>query len=183
MHIDHKVFNNFLDKNINEDILNWMFEINWIDGKIRTNSSDNNIRTSKVYYGIEDKFKQEIIKNISKKIQHIKGHEFQLTMNSNGDFYRAHPDTDKLIKNKTISRRKWTLIYYIFNDEKPFDGGDIIIYDKHDTELYDKDNFIKISPENNMSIFFPSDYWHEVTTIKNDGNLTNNRFTINVWLH
>jgi Rps23 Pro-64 3,4-dihydroxylase Tpa1-like proline 4-hydroxylase len=179
----YQILDNFLDNNINEDILNWMKGLEWTDGKIRNRSKDGSIRTSKVYFGIEEDFKQSIIEKIVKNIPHIEGYEFQLTMNSDGNFYKPHPDTDINSRNKKILKRKFTLIYYLFNDPKPFLGGDLIIYNKHDTENYDKDNFVTISPKNNSGILFPSEYWHEVTPIQNDESIDNNRFTVNIWLH
>jgi Rps23 Pro-64 3,4-dihydroxylase Tpa1-like proline 4-hydroxylase len=127
----------------------------------------------------------EALKNIKEKIQRVNGSEFQLTMNSNGDFYKPHPDTDKKVKIPKIRQRKFTLVYYVFNEPKSFTGGDLVIYEKTNEEGkdYNENDFITITPENNMLVMFPSEYWHEVKTVNNDGNLTNNRFTINIWIH
>jgi hypothetical protein len=71
--MEYKILTNFLDKSINEDILKCMFSLKWNDGKIRSRSKDDSIRTSKVSFAIREDFKKEILKNIKEKIQRVNG--------------------------------------------------------------------------------------------------------------
>jgi len=110
--------------------------------------------------------------------------EMQMTSSNDGDFYKTHPDADYYNGYGDVKRRRLTFVYYYFNEPKPFKGGNLKIYEFSDTERrkFDENNFETIVPENNMLIFFESDFWHEVDLVNCEPIFENSRFTINSWI-
>jgi len=110
--------------------------------------------------------------------------EMQITSSNNGDFYKKHPDADYYNGRGDVEKRKLTFVYYYFNEPKKFEGGNLKIYEFSDEERrrFDENNFETIVPENNMLIFFESDYWHEVEIVKCVPEFINSRFTVNSWI-
>jgi Rps23 Pro-64 3,4-dihydroxylase Tpa1-like proline 4-hydroxylase len=70
----------------------------------------------------------------------------------NADYYKSHFD-----------KACMTAITFFFKEPKKFEGGDLILNDFN----------ITIKIKNNMVVFFPSCYWHEVTKIKMDTKYLN----------
>ncbi len=112
-----------------------------------------------------------------------KRRELQLTRHQHGDFYGLHQDISH-DKNKAASARKFTFVYYFFKEPKAFDGGDLLLYDANTKDGLLNNTFTRIIPENNTVVFFPSDRFHQVTTINSEGrDMEHSRFTLNGWFH
>lgn len=71
----------------------------------------------------------------------------------NGSYYKPHRDTSLM-----------TAIYYIWDEPKPFEGGDIYFGD------------FKVPIENNSLLIFPSITQHEVKPVKGDGRWAISQF-------
>ena len=104
--------------------------------------------------------------------------DLQITAHHDGDFYTKHLDVGKA--GSGIERRKISVVYYYHWQPKAFEGGDLLLYDSIKfTEL----DFTRIAPVDNRIIFFPSDYWHEVTPVHcQENNFKSGRFTLNGWV-
>ena len=73
-----------------------------------------------------------------------------------GDFYEKHLDTFKNFKNRVV-----TVVYYLNEEWRESDGGELVIYDKDDNYL------TKVLPKGNKMIIFMSEKFpHEVLPAK-----------------
>ena len=83
---------------------------------------------------------------------------FLMSRYDNGDNYAMHYD-----------RSFFTLLVWLYDEPKPFTGGDLIFND------YD----ITIPCKNNTGVIFFGPYHHEVTEVKGSGRYTLTMFTSN----
>jgi hypothetical protein len=103
-----------------------------------------------------------------------------------GDFFRAHRDTGP---NNT---RRVTFVYTMHRTPRRFEGGDLLLYDtffwpdqKHLPSWIPRfaDTYTRLVPEDNRLVFFPSEFYHEVTPVSGVGDdLGWARVAINGWL-
>ncbi len=92
-----------------------------------------------------------------------------------GDFFHAHQDNGSNNPGRRIS-----FIYYFNLEPKPYSGGDLILYDsRFAPRAYVRSQYTRIIPQNNSMIFFPSEYFHEVSPIESrNGEFMHSRFTL-----
>lgn len=92
-----------------------------------------------------------------------------------GDFFKAHQDNGENHPNRLIS-----FVYYFNREPKPYRGGDLLLYDsRFSPRAYVRTVFTRIIPRNDSIIFFPSEYFHEVTPIETDTqDFASSRFTL-----
>lgn len=192
--IKYKFLHNFLSSEDNKELLEYALNIkDWTNSTI-TNTSEN-YRKSRVYYYMQDDVKSKFLTKISSIYPELLSElditdtldnsnaEIQLTYSNDGDFFKAHPDSDAVARN-IIGRRRFTFVYYMNNEPKNYTGGTLRIYDvaRNADEKYNADVYEDIQPENNSILFFPSYYWHEVLEVKCESNkFEDSRFTINGW--
>jgi predicted 2-oxoglutarate/Fe(II)-dependent dioxygenase YbiX len=103
-----------------------------------------------------------------------------------GDFFRTHRDTGP---NNT---RRVTFVYTLFRSPRRFGGGDLLLYDTFfwpgvsDPPAWVPayaDTFTRLAPEDNRLVFFPSEFYHEVTPVTGVGDDSSwGRVAINGWL-
>ena len=107
--------------------------------------------------------------------------EIQLTRHGNNGFFKIHQDSGK---RKEIRNRALTFVVYLHKEPKHFSGGEILLFDT-DTKTNEYSyRFTKMVPTNNSIIFFPSNYFHQVTPIHLEEDIfENGRFAIHGWLH
>jgi SM-20-related protein len=107
--------------------------------------------------------------------------EIQLTASSNGEFFRAHTDSD----NGPVRGRTITFVYFCHREPRAFSGGALRIYGRDPAtgrDLIDVGH--EIEPTQNSVVFFPSDRLHEITPVgSRSGALLDSRMTLNGWLH
>ena len=85
-----------------------------------------------------------------------------VTFSKKGDHYKPHMDI-----------AQFTLMYYLWEEPKPFEGGDIIL----STTKQKDDWSVKISIKRNMLVVFPSPVYHEVTPLtEGEGRMAVIRF-------
>jgi SM-20-related protein len=190
----YKIVKNFLSEEQNKELLErTLNHKGWKDSTIINNA--NNYRKSKVIYYLdndvitlfEGKIKdvyRDVLSELDMEDFDISKIEMQMTSSNNGDFFKVHPDADYKRGRGDVKKRKLTFVYYYFNEPKPFTGGDLKIYDFKDDNrtTHDASKFETIVPENNMLIFFQSDYWHEVEKVFCEPSFENSRFTVNSWI-
>jgi SM-20-related protein len=110
----------------------------------------------------------------------IKQFEVQLTASNDGEFFRMHND------NSTQVGRAITFVLFFFAEPQAFSGGTLRLYDTRSVngQLTATRSFVEITPRQNMIVFFPSHFLHEVTTIScPDRTFGSSRFTLNGWIH
>ena len=104
--------------------------------------------------------------------------ELNLTAHRDGDYFRVHKDLGAPAR----SRRRLSFVYYFHHQPRRFSGGDLLL---HDTDReganFEMGVFTRIEPLHNSIVFFPSDCFHEITTISGAKNFADARFTLNGW--
>ncbi len=79
-------------------------------------------------------------------------YEAHLAIYEEGDFYEKHLDTFKSSKNRVV-----TTVYYLNENFKESDGGELVVYDENDKFL------AKVIPDANTLVVFMSERFpHEV---------------------
>lgn len=103
-----------------------------------------------------------------------------------GDFFRVHRDTGP---NNT---RRVTFVYTMHGMPRRFAGGDLLLYDtffwpdqKNLPSWIPRyaETWTRLAPEDNRLVFFPSEFYHEVTEVLGAGDdPMYARVAINGWL-
>ena len=154
---------------------------------------DSDYRSSHVLYENElNEITSWFLKKISSRLPklwmclqvkpfNISQKEIQLTMHLNGEFFKLHKDCSDKGRSKA---RRITFVYYFHSLPRRFKGGDLLLFDTDLEEDYCYPKYTRIDPLNNSIIFFPSNFYHQVTPINCEtDNIEHGRFTINGWLH
>jgi hypothetical protein len=106
--------------------------------------------------------------------------ELQMTVHRRGGHYKVHQDGGKGI----YTTRRVTYVYYFHRLPKRFTGGDLLLYD---TDVHDAGYaaaFTRLEAVDNSIVFFPSDYFHQVTAVHCESfEFGDSRFTLNGWFH
>lgn len=105
----------------------------------------------------------------------IKFIHLKIAAYSNGDYFKVHQDNGLNYLDRKIS-----FIYYFNQVPKPYKGGDLLLYDsRFSPRAYVSSLFTRIIPRSNCIIFFPSEYFHEVSPVENDAqDFSASRFTM-----
>ncbi len=113
--------------------------------------------------------------------------EMHVLLYGDGDFFARHRDTGR------DNTRRMTFIYNLHRMPRLFRGGDLLLYDT--VFVPGRGNFAgemiplaeaytRLLPEDNRLVFFPSEFFHEVTPVTNAGDdVSNARLAINGWVH
>lgn len=104
-----------------------------------------------------------------------------MTRHGNNDFFKIHTDSGY---KADIQSRALTFVYYFHEFPKCFTGGEILLFDTDTEKNIFRTRFTKLIPQNNSIVFFPSNFYHQVTPVhlKKD-NFESGRFAIHGWLH
>jgi len=107
--------------------------------------------------------------------------EMQFTASNDGDFFRAHTDSD----NGLVSRRWVTFVYFCHRQPVAFTGGALLIYGRDSVTGVDlTDMGYSIHPTQNAIVFFRSDRLHEIVPVSCPGRtFVDGRMTVNGWLY
>lgn len=110
------------------------------------------------------------VPNIALKFIHLK-----LASYLHGDFFHAHQDNGHNHPDRKIS-----FVYYFHREPKPYQGGDLLLYDTRMAPCaYVRSLYTRIIPQNNDAIFFPSEYFHEVVPVESSNrHFASSRFTM-----
>ena len=105
--------------------------------------------------------------------------EVQVTHSGHGDYYRMHHDADD------ESTRELSFVYFLHREPRAFSGGELRIFDDRDVEgLAHAANTHLLTPRNDVLVFFPSRFPHELLPVRVPSNeFGDGRFTVNGWIH
>ena len=119
-------------------------EICWLD-------EDNSVQSEFLDFanGLKNYLNRELYLGLSYYESHFAIYE-------KGDFYETHVDAFKNSKNRVV-----TTVYYLNNEWKKNDGGELVVYDENE-------NFLaKVTPKaNTMVVFMSEKFPHEVLAAK-----------------
>ncbi|MFE4372654.1 2OG-Fe(II) oxygenase [Streptomyces sp. NPDC056835] len=111
--------------------------------------------------------------------------DYTLNAHNDGDFYRAHQDTAA----RFAPRRLLTFVYYLHRTPRPFDGGELRVFDAalplhtETTGKWEDRTWRDWPPEHNSIVFFRPTAWHEVRPVNCPSERhADSRFAINGWL-
>ncbi len=108
----------------------------------------------------------------------------QITASNDGDFYKSHRDNGAP-EPVDIPLRQISFVYYFHSEPKAFSGGQLRFLDwaGAQVENVEQEPTRTITPRQNMIVFFPSSYEHEVLPVSCPSRrFANSRFTANGWL-
>ena len=110
------------------------------------------------------------------------GFESQITLSSDGDFYKTHNDNG----SPEVRLRELTYVYYFHFEPKRFHGGELQVYvnDFADESLELPDECsLFVPPTHNMIVFFDSRRKHQVLPVRTASPAFEDaRFTVNGWI-
>lgn len=129
----------------------------------------------------EDKYSQlvkdelpKVVKSLGMSLPEHYNLELECVAHGDGCFFARHIDT---ITSKNSHARLISAVYYFYQEPKPFTGGELRLY-SIDGSVYQD-----IVPANNLIIFFPSIFPHEVLPVAEpSGEFAASRFSINCWV-
>ena len=181
--------------------LNWLhqyaayragdFAPSQVIGEDRQGLEDSRYRRSRVLYdldGLHELMGQRIIKflpNVLYRLRQppleVSSIELQLTASNDGEFFRAHTDSD----DGPVRGRAITFVYFCHREPRAFHGGELWIYGRDPESRADlMDVRHAIQPTQNSIVFFQSDRLHEITPVScPSGAFLDSRLTLNGWLH
>ncbi|WP_327071204.1 2OG-Fe(II) oxygenase [Kitasatospora sp. NBC_01302] len=110
---------------------------------------------------------------------------YGLNVHNDGDFYRPHQDTSA----EFAPRRLLTFVYYLHRTPRPFDGGELRVFDAalplHTATTGDwrQQSWRDWEPEHDSIVFFRPTAWHEVRPVRCPSRQhADSRFAVNGWL-
>ena len=104
-------------------------------------------------------------------------YDLQLQVHLHGGFHKPHPDHD------SENRRKIAFVYYFCMLPKQFEGGELLIYNTTENAGYDPSQFQRIPPTHNSIVFFPVQFFHEVTpVISHSDGFKGARLSLGGWI-
>jgi len=98
-----------------------------------------------------------------------------------GGLFATHRDTAG--PNNT---RRVTFVYNLHRKPRHFRGGDLLLYDTYfrPCEPQFATTYTRLIPEDNRLVWFPSEFYHEVTPVSHVGGAVSGaRIAINGWLN
>ncbi|MGH8535129.1 MAG: 2OG-Fe(II) oxygenase [Gammaproteobacteria bacterium] len=126
----------------------------------------------------------EVLRAFSREPFPISHIDTQITASNDGDFFKVHRDNSST-EPFDIPLREFSYVHYFHSEPKAFSGGQLRIYDSEDGEVQnpEKKRTKTIMPRQNILVFFPSSYDHEVLPVRcPTREFVNSRFTVNGWL-
>lgn len=115
--------------------------------------------------------------------------ELQVTASNDGEWFKAHRDSDGG-HDGPVRDRELTFVYYCHREPHAFTGGELRMYGPFEDDASDGDqgsvsgDWQLIVPRRNSIVFFPSHYLHEVMPTRcPSGRFEDSRLTYNGWLH
>ncbi len=91
--------------------------------------------------------------------------EVKLTSHTQDGFFKIHHDGFSPIDG-SIRYLSW--VYYFHANPKPYEGGDLVLFDSDaikDDHRFSPINYTRYIPQDNQIIFFPSWFYHGVTPV------------------
>jgi SM-20-related protein len=108
--------------------------------------------------------------------------EAQITASNDGEYFKTHNDNS----HASLFSRELTYVLFFHNEPKAFSGGELRLYESRmeNGRYVAGPRFTVIVPRQNMVVFFPSYFMHEVAPVHcSSRNFVDSRFTLNGWIH
>ena len=138
------------------------------DGSTYSEFLDNDRRQSGLQKpeGIEEILKPSLERTLnslggelSMPLESIRTMRFSLVFSQDGDHANVHRDD--------AGRGGLTCVYYLTRTPKPFEGGELLLFDTDNlARSWDTNRFTTVHPVNNRLVVFPSYGYHQVTPIR-----------------
>lgn len=160
------------------------------EDQIKKNTRDSIVLSGKKFEAFRDLFRTRIKPALKQAFETFdieepqeKRYQVQMTSHADGEFYRTHKDTDIGIAKWPSYPRVLSYVYYFNLEPKAFSGGELQLFDTNTTLGIASNMMTTIKPIHNSLIIFPSNYYHQVCTVRmpNIDRLWG-RQTINGWL-
>lgn len=127
----------------------------------------------------------EVVENTLRVSCHDTEPSYCLNVHNDGDFYRAHRDTD----GRGYTERLLTFVYYLHRTPRPFQGGALRVFDAfhpvdpEKTPTWEGCTWRDYEPEHDSIVFFRPTVLHEVRKVGCPSRRPeDSRFAINGWL-
>jgi len=194
----HVVLPGFLPQQARDELFDWLLahEQDFLASSVRSSaaaaSDDYDFRTSRVSMNLgpwrkvfEDRLATvlpEICEHLGIEVPDNPRLELQLTQHGHLDHFKAHTDN----ATGDLRQRRVSLVYYLHRQPRPFQGGELVLYDRVDHDDGTRrqgEGFRVIQPEDNHLVAFDSGFHHQVRTVRcPDGDFGDGRITVNGWL-
>lgn len=150
------------------------------------------IRRSRSYQDFAAPELTTAIEEVREAVEHALGvscehtrPSYGLNVHNDGDFYRPHQDSSA----EFSPRRLLTFVYYLHRTPRPFDGGELRVFDAAlplhtaTTGDWERRTWRDWEPEHDSVVFFRPTAWHEVRPVAcPSGRHEDSRFAVNGWL-
>ncbi|MFD3663708.1 2OG-Fe(II) oxygenase [Streptomyces sp. NPDC058659] len=160
--------------------------------KIRDGELVPEMRRSRSYQDFAAPELLAAIEDVREAVEHTLGVDcryteprYGLNVHNDGDFYRPHQDTSAAY----APRRLLTFVYYLHRTPRPFDGGELRVFDAalplhmEPTGDWEERSWRDWEPEHDSIVFFLPTAWHEVRPVVCPGRQhADSRFAVNGWL-
>lgn len=90
--------------------------------------------------------------------------DLSITLHGPGDRYSVHQDRPAPLPGRPS--RRLAFVYYWFEPGCPFEGGDLLLYDGAEVEVWNQLAFTRVRPQDGLLIWFPADAFHEVSPVR-----------------
>lgn len=123
----------------------------------------------------------ELLATLGEPVPDPRELELQVTAHGHLDRFKAHTDN----ASGELRQRRVSLVYYLHRRPCPFEGGELVLYDR--VEGGERgvmgEGFQVVEPADNRLVAFQSGFHHQVRTVHAPGGgFRDGRFTVNTWL-
>jgi len=150
---------------------------------------DDEFRRSRVLYelpGVHELLSQRVFEHLPLVFQRlgvapftVRHVELQATATNDGEWFKPHRDSG----DGEVGTRQVTFVYYCHREPRPFAGGVLRMFGPS-ADGDDEGDAYNITPAQNMIVFFPTNYLHEVAYVSCPSRrFEDSRLTYNGWLH
>ncbi|MFD8210091.1 2OG-Fe(II) oxygenase [Streptomyces sp. NPDC059695] len=150
---------------------------------LRTSRSCHDFQASELLAAIDD-VREAVEHTLGIDCRHTEP-SYGLNVHNDGDFYGPHQDTSAAYS----PRRLLTFVYYLHRTPRPFDGGELRVFDAalplhtETTGAWEERTWRDWEPEHDSIVFFLPTAWHEVRPVVCPGGQHgDSRFAVNGWL-
>lgn len=124
----------------------------------------------------------QILQSLGHAAFDIASIETQMTASNDGEFFKTHNDNT----HAALVTREVTYVLFFHREPAAFGGGELRLYDTRfeHGRFVAGDRYVSIVPRQNMVVFFPAYFMHEVAPVVCPSRtFADSRFTLNGWIH
>ncbi|WP_329012262.1 2OG-Fe(II) oxygenase [Streptomyces sp. NBC_00690] len=157
-----------------------------------TRDVDTRIRRSRTNHSFEAAELLSAIEEVREVVEHTLGLScentvplYGLNVHNDGDFYGPHQDCTHDFQPDRVL----TFVYYLNRSPRPFQGGDLRVYDislpvsSEGKATWESRTWRDYEPQHDSIVFFRPSAWHEVRPVSCPSKQhEDSRFAINGWM-